>query len=75
MEPICKSHICPNCQHKLCHRSRRSGAVEFILHSLFFVTPYRCEVCDQRFFRLRVFKDAPKAAVEQSGATRTAHGA
>jgi hypothetical protein len=49
--------------------------VEFILHSLFFITPYRCEVCDQRYFRLRVFKDAPKAAVEQSGATRAAHGA
>ena len=61
MEPTGKTHVCPNCQSTSCHRSRRSGAVEFILHTLFFTTPYRCEDCDARFFRRRLSKQPPKS--------------
>jgi hypothetical protein len=73
MEYIGKSHVCPNCQSTSCRRSRRSGAVEFLLHYLFFITPYRCKDCDQRYFRRRGFRDSTKAAPEHPAATRAAH--
>jgi hypothetical protein len=49
--------------------------VEFILHTLFFTTPYRCEDCDQRFFRRRGFKDSAKAGSGHSATTQAAHRA
>jgi hypothetical protein len=75
MEYTGKSHVCPNCQSTSCHRSRRNGAVEFFLHHFFFVTPYRCEDCDQRYFRRRSFKDAAKAAVGHTPTGHAAHSA
>jgi hypothetical protein len=45
---------CPNCGNSNIHRSRRNGPVEFILHWVFFITPYRCRECDVRHFRFRL---------------------
>ena len=49
-----KSSLCPNCASGAIHRSRRKGFLEQILHSMFFVSPYRCGACDQRYFRWRL---------------------
>ena len=44
---------CPNCASTATHKSRRSGFFEQILHTVFFVSPFRCEVCYERYFRVR----------------------
>jgi hypothetical protein len=75
MEHTGKTHVCPNCQSTSCHRSRRSGAVDFILHTFFFITPYRCKDCDQRFFRRRTSKDLRKAAPAHSPTSHAPHRA
>jgi hypothetical protein len=75
MEHAGKPHVCPNCQSTSCHRSRRSGAVDFILHTFFFITPYRCRECDQRYYRRRGFKDSTKAGTEHSPPTHAPHRA
>ena len=75
MEYTQKSHVCPNCQSASYHRSRRRGAVDFILHHFFFITPYRCRECDERFFRKRSFRDSAKAATGQRPTSHAAHSA
>ena len=45
--------ICPSCGSRKVHRSRRKGPHEWVLHSLLFQSPYRCEACDERFFGFR----------------------
>jgi transposase-like protein len=45
---------CPNCGSANTHRSMRKGPQEWVLHSLLFQSPYRCEACDHRFFGFRV---------------------
>jgi len=42
---------CPNCESARIHQSRRKGIVERVILALLFVRPFRCERCDQRFFR------------------------
>ena len=42
---------CPNCESARIHQSRRKGIVEKLILALLLVRPFRCEVCDQRFFR------------------------
>jgi hypothetical protein len=42
---------CPNCESARIHQSRRKGIVENVIMALLFVRPFRCERCDQRFFR------------------------
>jgi hypothetical protein len=42
---------CPNCDSARIHQSRRKGIVEKLVLALLFVRPFRCELCDQRFFR------------------------
>jgi predicted Zn-ribbon and HTH transcriptional regulator len=49
-----KSSFCPNCKSGEIHRSRRRGLLENILHAVFFVSPYRCKTCDERYFRFRL---------------------
>jgi hypothetical protein len=44
---------CPKCASPLNHKSRRKGVLEQILHTVFFISPLRCEVCDERYFRVR----------------------
>lgn len=42
---------CPWCQSKHIHRSRRKGIIERRILAMLFVRPFRCEGCDNRFFR------------------------
>jgi hypothetical protein len=49
-----KSSLCPNCASHTYHRTRRKGLLERILHSVFFISPYRCNTCDERYFRFRL---------------------
>jgi hypothetical protein len=49
-----KSSFCPNCASPAIHRSRRKGLLEQILHSVLFISPYRCKTCDERYFRFRL---------------------
>jgi hypothetical protein len=53
MSIFSKSSLCPNCASCANHKSRRKGLLEQILHSVFFVSPLRCEVCDERYFHVR----------------------
>jgi len=57
---LSKPSVCPNCANTVTHRARRKGFLEQILHVVFFVSPLRCEVCDERYFRVR-FLTAPSA--------------
>jgi hypothetical protein len=41
---------CPHCKGHDIHRSRRRGLFERFLLPLFFVRPYRCYSCLQRFY-------------------------
>ena len=56
MFSLTKSHNCPDCGSSQIHRSRRKGLWEFLLHNIFFITPYRCKGCDARFFRFRLYR-------------------
>lgn len=47
---------CPNCGSTSIRRSRRKSLLESFLHYALFLTPYRCEECDQRHLRLRSTK-------------------
>jgi ribosomal protein L37AE/L43A len=49
-----QSPACPNCGGSSVHRSMRRGLVELLSHFLLFRSPYRCPVCDSRFFRFRL---------------------
>ena len=51
MYPLTKSSKCPGCGSPPTHRSRKGGLSELILAKLFFISPFRCSVCDFRFFR------------------------
>lgn len=41
--------ICPTCHSESCRRSRRAGAKDR-LYSLFGLRPWRCKVCEKRFY-------------------------
>ncbi len=43
--------LCPNCLEYTAVRSHRRG-IEVLL-SIFRIFPYRCEICERRFLRLR----------------------
>lgn len=53
-----KSPICPSCGSHGYYKSRRKGLLEHILHTVFFVSPFRCMVCDKRYFRVRFLTPA-----------------
>ncbi len=53
MSILGKPHVCPNCASPQYYKSRRKGLLEHFLHAVFFVTPFRCVVCDKRYFRFR----------------------
>jgi transposase-like protein len=42
---------CPLCQSKRTHQSKRKGILEHVILAMIFIRPYRCEKCDNRFFR------------------------
>jgi transposase-like protein len=54
MRILTKSILCPNCASHETRRSRRKGLMERTLFAALFVHPYRCESCDQRYYRLRL---------------------
>jgi hypothetical protein len=54
MSILNKSSLCPNCGSAATTRSRKNGLLEQILHSVFFLTPFRCNACDERYFRFRM---------------------
>jgi hypothetical protein len=50
---LINSSLCPNCASKAIHRSKRKGLLERILYTALFISPYRCDACDERFFWFR----------------------
>jgi hypothetical protein len=52
MLPLTRSNSCTSCRSTSIRRSRRRGPVDFLLHFLLRVNPYRCEACDKRFYRV-----------------------
>jgi hypothetical protein len=64
-----RSFPCPNCASTTTHKSRREGLLEAILHTVFFVSPFRCEVCYERYFRVR-FLTPPSVHRHHSGHPR-----
>ena len=58
-----KSANCPNCESASIRRSRRNGPVEYVLHTLLFISPYRCRDCDTRYFRFRFSRASGGTAV------------
>ena len=57
--------VCPYCTSTNIRRSRREGPIEFFLHWLLFLSPFRCRECYQRYFGLR-FAQAPSHPVATS---------
>src|SRR3979490_1969822 len=53
MLSLTKPPNCPDCGSSSVHRSRRKGFGEHILHTVFFISPFRCRACDSRYFRFR----------------------
>ena len=45
---------CPNCDSARIHQSKRRGIVERVILAVLFFRPFRCERCDERFFRWSV---------------------
>jgi hypothetical protein len=43
--------LCPNCGSARIHLSKRKGILERVILASLFVRPFRCELCDERFFR------------------------
>jgi transposase-like protein len=54
MSILNKSSLCPQCASASIRRSRKSGILEQVLHSVLFISPYRCNACDKRYYRLRL---------------------
>jgi predicted Zn-ribbon and HTH transcriptional regulator len=42
---------CPLCRSERIHASRRKSIFERRILAMIFVRPFRCELCDFRFFR------------------------
>ena len=51
MFSLVRSPVCPSCGTSSIRRSRRKGLLEFLLHQLLSISPYRCRVCDERYYR------------------------
>jgi hypothetical protein len=47
---------CPTCGSTWIHRSRRKDLMESLLHYVLFMSPYRCNECDERHLRFRLAK-------------------
>jgi|HubBroStandDraft_1064217.scaffolds.fasta_scaffold50848_3 hypothetical protein len=50
-----RSSLCPNCASMVTRGSRRKGFLDQILHAVFFLSPFRCEVD----FRVRFLAPSP----------------
>jgi len=56
---------CPYCASSNIRRSRREGPIEFLLHWLIFLSPFRCRDCYQRYFGFR-FAHGPSHPIATS---------
>lgn len=45
--------VCPRCSSRKIRRSKRKGFWERLILDPAGIRPYRCEECDERFFRYR----------------------
>ena len=45
-----RQHSCPNCGSESVRRSARIGFLEKVVYRLLALRPYRCAVCETRFF-------------------------
>jgi hypothetical protein len=63
---VTKTLICPNCGAKKVRRSRRRGLGEALLHVLFFVSPFRCGECYERFFRFRLLVSSDQPTIHHA---------
>ncbi|HET7106847.1 MAG TPA: hypothetical protein VFI38_08555 [Candidatus Acidoferrum sp.] len=61
---------CPDCGSTTIHRSRRKDFVETFLHYALFISPYRCDECYERHFRVRKMNNEGHAPTH-----RTRHAA
>jgi len=50
--------VCPYCASTNIRRSRREGSIEFLLHWIVFLRPFRCRECYQRYFGFRFAQTA-----------------
>lgn len=51
MFSLVRSPVSLSCGTASIRRSRRKGLLEFPLHQLFSISPYRCRVCHERYYR------------------------
>ena len=54
MRILSKSTLRPNCASHATRRSRRKRLLQRTLFAALFLNPYRCESCDERYFRLHL---------------------
>jgi hypothetical protein len=66
---------CPNCASASVRRSRRNGVIEKTLLKALALHPYRCEECDERYFRLGMRRESPEQPQTlASGTARASKG-
>lgn len=58
---------CPNCATTRIHLSGRKGILERVILATLFIRPFRCDLCDQRFFR---WSFTPKPNSPRTAATQ-----
>jgi uncharacterized protein with PIN domain len=70
-----QSKRCPNCGSASIRRSRRNGVIEKILLKALALHPYRCEECDDRYFRLGMWREPhEQTQTLASGTARASKG-
>jgi hypothetical protein len=55
-----QSTNCPSCSSSKVRRSRRKGVFEKGFLKIFAVYPYRCEECDERYYRIGPRREPPE---------------
>lgn len=50
---------CPSCSGSKLRRTHRIGMLEKTLSKILALHPYRCNECDDRFFRIRTYREPP----------------
>lgn len=61
--------VCPHCNSKYIHRSKRRGIFELSVLALVPIKPFRCEECDRRFYSLASATDSAQShtGISRSG--------
>jgi len=57
---------CPNCHSRIIHRSTRRSALEKWVLPFILVRPFRCEMCDYRYFGFAFATRMRDAIVEEN---------